>query len=78
MHIDLDVLDPAEFAAVHSPVPFGLSVSDLAGAVRAAIAQAPLAGAAICEFAPASAEIAADDSPTVLRLLAALVSGGTR
>lgn len=78
VHIDLDVLDPAEFAAVHSPVPFGLSVSDLAGAVRAAIAQAPLAGAAICEFAPASAEIAADDSPTVLRLLAALVSGGNR
>ncbi|KAM9866534.1 N(omega)-hydroxy-L-arginine amidinohydrolase [Leucobacter aridicollis] len=78
VHIDLDVLDPAEFAAVHAPVPFGLAISDLAGAVRAAVATAPLAGAAICEFAPATAEIASDDSPTVLRLLAALVSGGSR
>lgn len=34
-----------------------------------------LAGAAICEFAPASPEEAADDIPTVLRLLSALTSG---
>lgn len=78
VHIDLDVLDPAEFSAVHSPVPFGLAVADLSGAVRAAVAQAPLAGAAICEFAPATAEAATDDSPTVLRLLAALVAGGSK
>lgn len=78
VHIDLDVLDPAEFSAVHSPVPFGLAVADLAAAVRAAVAEASLAGAAICEFAPATSDIASDDSPTVLRLLAALVSGGSK
>ena len=75
VHVDLDVLDPAEFAAVHSPVPFGLSVAQLTAAIRAAVATLPLAGASICEFAPADAAAGADDLPTVLRLLAALTSG---
>ena len=78
VHIDLDVLDPSEFAAVHSPVPFGLTVAQLTAAIRAAVAALPLAGAAICEFAPADAELAADDLPTVLRVLAALTSGTAR
>ena len=76
VHIDLDVLDPAEFGAVHSPEPFGLSVSQLTTAIRAAVASAPLAGASICEFAPADAALAAEDQPTVLRILAALTSAG--
>lgn len=78
IHLDLDVLDPAEFAAVHTSVPFGLSVAQLAAAIRAAVAAVPLAGAAICEFAPADEAAAAEDQPTVLRLLAALTSGMSR
>jgi arginase len=75
VHVDLDVLDPAEFAAVHEPVPFGLTIAQLTSAIRAAVTSLPLAGAAICEFAPADSSVAADDLPTVLRILAALTSG---
>lgn len=75
VHVDLDVLDPAEFGSVHAPVPFGLTVAQLTAAIRAAVAELPLAGGAICEFAPAHAEAAADDRPAVLRVLAALTSG---
>ncbi|MEB4615565.1 arginase family protein, partial [Leucobacter sp. M11] len=49
VHVDLDVLDPAEFGAVHAPVPFGLSLAQLLDTIRAAVAALPLAGAAICE-----------------------------
>ncbi|UOQ55856.1 arginase family protein [Leucobacter allii] len=76
VHVDLDVLDPAEFSAVHAPVPFGLSTAQLTHAIRAAVAALPLAGAAICEFAPADERAAEEDLPTVLRILAALTSGG--
>nr|WP_233613385.1 arginase family protein [Leucobacter edaphi] len=76
VHIDLDVLDPAEFSSVHSAEPFGLTVAQLTAAVRAAVARLPLAGAAICEFAPADEAQAAEDQPSVLRILAALTSGG--
>lgn len=75
IHLDLDVLDPAEFMAVHEPVPFGLSVGQVTSAIRAAVAVRPLAGASICEFAPADASMASEEQPTVLRLLAALTSG---
>ena len=75
IHLDLDVLDPAEFTSVHTAVPFGVSVAALTGGIRAAVAAVPLAGAAICEFAPANASQAADDAPTVLRILAALLAG---
>lgn len=76
VHIGLDVLDPSEFASVHSPVPFGMSVQGLTAAIRAAVSALPLAGAAICEFAPANEDMANDDAATVLRILAALTSGG--
>lgn len=76
IHIDLDVLDPSEFSSVHSSVPFGLTVAELTNAIKLAVSAVPLAGAAICEFAPADEFIAADDAPTVLRILAALTSGG--
>lgn len=76
VHLDLDVLDPAAFDAVHAPVPFGLSLEALLALLRAAVAALPLAGAAICEFAPASPADAEDALPTVLRLLAALTSAG--
>lgn len=74
VHIDLDVLDPAEFASVHTPVPFGLTLAQLTAGIRAAVATVPLAGAAICEFAPASRDAAAADLPSVLRVLGALTS----
>ncbi|MGO3147348.1 MAG: arginase family protein [Leucobacter sp.] len=76
VHIDLDVLDPAEFTSVHVPVPFGMSMSTLTQTIRAAVTTVPLAGAAICEFAPANETMANDDAPTVLRILAALTAGG--
>ena len=78
IHIDLDVLDPAEFTSVHTSVPFGLPVGHLTTALRAAVEAFPLAGASICEFAPHDDEMAADDLPTVLRILAALTSASPR
>ncbi|MBK0418931.1 arginase family protein [Leucobacter sp. CSA1] len=78
VHIDLDVLDPSEFRSVHTAVPFGLSIAQLTAAVKAAVQAVPLAGAAICGFAPGDAEAAADDRPTVLRLLGALTAGQER
>ena len=74
LHIDLDVLDPADFAGLGSPVPFGIEASVLIEAIRAVVAQYPLAGAGITEFAPASMTSAVDDSPTILRLIGALTS----
>jgi arginase len=75
VHVDLDVLDPADFSSVHAPVPFGVRVGDLTTAIRSAVGLVPLAGGSICEFAPADAAMAAEDLPTVLRVLAALTSG---
>lgn len=76
VHVALDVLDPADFASLHTPVPFGMSVAGLTAAIRAAVGTLPLAGATISEFAPADDEMANSDAPTVLRILAALLSGG--
>ncbi|EAR25059.1 arginase [marine actinobacterium PHSC20C1] len=74
LHIDLDVLDPAEFAGLGSPVPFGVSPTALAETIRAVVAKYPLAGAGITEFAPASIAQAVDDLPTILRLIGAITS----
>lgn len=74
LHIDLDVLDPADFAGLGSPVPFGIAPASLAQTIRAVVAKYPLAGAGITEFAPASLEQAADDLPTILRLIGAITS----
>ncbi len=72
LHIDLDVLDPGEFASLGYPEPFGVSVATLLGSIRAVVARFDLAGAALCEFAPSSAEAASDDLPTILRIIGAL------
>jgi len=72
VHIDLDVLDPAEFAGLLEPVPFGATASQLVAAVRALTTRLPLAGATIASFAPESPDAALEDSPTILRLIAAL------
>jgi arginase len=74
LHIDLDVLDPAEFEGVGEPVPFGLTAAELVQAIRAVKARFPIAGASIAGFSPASAEAAADDLPTILRIIGALTS----
>lgn len=72
VHIDLDVLDPVEFAGLLEPVPFGVSAAELVAAIKALVARVPLAGATIASFAPESAAAAVDDAPTILRLIAAL------
>jgi len=74
LHIDLDVLDPAEFSSLGYPEPFGVSLSTLLAVIAAAKAALPLAGAAVTEFAPASPDAAADDQVTILRIIGALAS----
>lgn len=74
VHVDLDVLDPGGIDGLLSPVPFGLTASDLVAAIKELVARFPLAGATIASFAPDSSEAAVDDSPTILRLVAALRS----
>lgn len=72
VHIDVDVLDPPEFAGVSSAVPFGLSPAALAAAIRALRAEIPLAGATIAGFAPRSPADAVDDLGALLRLVGAV------
>lgn len=74
IHIDVDVIDPADFAGIGSPEPFGLPAADLVAAVRALTTRFELAGAGITEFAPASPGDAVEDMPTILRLVAALTA----
>lgn len=72
LHLDLDVLDPAAFSAVHSPVPFGLDAESLLTLVGAVTRELPLAGATLSGFAPADEAQAHGDMPTVLRVIGAL------
>jgi arginase len=72
IHVDLDVLDPAEIAGVGYPEPFGLSVHQLVEAITAVRSVFPLVGAGITEFAPSTPESATDDLPTILRIISAL------
>lgn len=74
VHIDLDVLDPADLDGLLDPEPFGLSPSTLVGAIKALRARFPLAGATLAAYAPSTldTEQAADDAATILRLIAAL------
>ncbi|MEP6482381.1 MAG: arginase family protein [Rhodoglobus sp.] len=74
VHIDLDVLDPGEFAGLGDPAPFGLGAGALIDALKVLLARFALAGAAITEFAPASVEAAVEDLPTILRIVGALAA----
>jgi len=74
LHIDLDVLDPAELAGVAEPVPFGVSVAELVQAIRTVKARFRIAGASIAGFSPASVEAANDDLPGILRIIGALTA----
>jgi arginase len=72
VHIDVDVLDPAYCAALGFPEPFGLDPAALVTLIGAIRERWELAGAGLTEFAPESPAAAADDLPTILRLLSAL------
>lgn len=72
IHVDLDVLDPSVLTGVTGAVPFGLTLTQLLGAISAVRAAVPLAGATIAGFAPASPDAAADDLGTILRIVGAL------
>jgi arginase len=74
LHIDLDVLDPGEFGSLGYPEPFGVGVATLLESIRALVARFELAGASVCEFAPSTPEHAADDLPTILRIIGALTA----
>ncbi len=76
LHIDLDVLDPAEVVGIGFPEPFGLSVDTLIRCIRALLERWPLAGAGIMEFAPSSIADAVEDLPTILRIVGALAKPG--
>ena len=74
IHIDLDVLDPADIAGVGEPVPFGVDAATLAAGIRAVAAEFALVGASIAGFSPSSPDAATDDLPTILRLIGALTA----
>jgi len=74
VHVDLDVLDPAEIDGIGFPEPFGLTLAQLIATIAAAKDALPLAGAGVTEFAPASPESAADDLGTILRIIGALTA----
>lgn len=75
VHIDLDVLDPADLAGLFDPVPFGVPAGRLVECLEALRARFPLAGAGITSFAPSSPAAAVDDLPTILRIVGALTRG---
>ena len=74
IHIDLDVLDPADIEGLAAPQPFGVRATTLVEVIRALTTSLPLAGAGIAAFAPADVASAASDMPTVLRIIAALTA----
>jgi arginase len=77
LHIDLDVLDPADMNGLGYPEPFGVSAATLVATIKAVLSEFPLTGAGITEFAPASPEDAVDDLPTILRIVGALTASTT-
>lgn len=72
VHIDVDVLDPAELSGVSSAVPFGLSPFAVSAAIRSLRERMPLAGATIAGFAPRSPADAVEDLGALLRLVGAV------
>jgi arginase len=74
VHIDLDVLDPAELRGLLDPEPFGVPASALTTAIRALVARFELAGATIASYAPTGEGDLAEDGPTILRIIGAISS----
>jgi arginase len=73
LHVDLDVLDPADIDGIAFPEPFGISPAVLTEGIRAVRAEFDVVGAGITEFAPATPDSAVTDLPTILRIVSALV-----
>jgi arginase len=74
LHIDVDVLDPAELTGLAAPVPFGLTAAQLIELIRAVKGRFALAGATLASFTPSTPEAAVDDLGTLLRVIGALTA----
>lgn len=72
IHVDVDVLDPAELAGNAHPEPFGLTVGELTAAIGRLRAELPLVGSSLAGYSPASAASATDDLGAILRVVGAL------
>ncbi|UAJ80805.1 arginase family protein [Leifsonia sp. ZF2019] len=72
IHVDLDVLDPADIDGIGYPEPFGVTPTALCDAIRALRGTFELVGAGLTEFAPESPDAAGRDLPVILRILGAL------
>ena len=72
LHVDLDVLDPAELRGLLDPEPFGIAATALIATLRGLVERFPLAGATIASYAPTGPEDLPEDGPTILRLIGAL------
>lgn len=72
VHINLDVLDPAEIEGLFEPEPFGVTSADLIHSIKALKHEVPIVGASITGFAPRSADAATNDLGVILRLIGAL------
>lgn len=72
LHVDVDVLDPAEMPGVKASEPFGVGLSPLVAALKAVRESTPLAGTSLAGFSPSSPANAAADMGTLLRLVGAL------
>ncbi|MFI6391400.1 arginase family protein [Nonomuraea sp. NPDC050540] len=74
IHIDLDVLDPGEFASVGAPARGGLGAGQLLGLVEAVAGRFEIAGLGITEYEPNDP----DDQATLTPLVSALVKTCTQ
>ncbi|UNK69645.1 arginase family protein [Microbacterium sp. H1-D42] len=72
VHIDVDVLDPAEFTGVSDAAPFGVTTAALVAVIKRVRERVPLAGATIAGFAPRDPEDAVHDMGAILRLIGAV------
>lgn len=72
VHIDLDVLDPAEIQGVADPLPFGMDRAGVTAVVAALRARFPLVGSSLTGFMPSRPDAAVDDMGTILRLVGSL------
>lgn len=72
VHIDVDVLDPAELGGVSDAAPFGVSTLALSTAIKKVRERMPLAGATIAGFAPRTFDDAVHDMGAILRLIGAV------
>ncbi|TDQ50700.1 arginase family protein [Actinorugispora endophytica] len=68
VHLDMDVCDPMELAAVACPAPLGPPVSSVAAALAAIAAHHDVVGVGVCEYTP----VVEHDADAVRALLGAL------